>query len=183
MRSILILFGVFIAFITVILFLIVSVKVIISLIKKKPFPKKSLLAMVIGIVLVASIYVYEVYFFTFETIDKSYMQDGPGPVLSADGAYSASAYFEPYGGAAGGVNVWVEVTKLNDDDKKKVIYYSDANDNILLDWVDEKTIFITNAGPYNNSVKLNVEQDIYHDRGLACRSWLMKDEYERCYEE
>lgn len=159
----------------------VSVMFLVSFIKKKPFPKKSFLAMLIGVVLVASIYVYKVYFFTFDTIDKTYMQNGPGPVLSPDGAYSASAYFEPYGGAVGGVNVWVEITKEAEGDKK-IIYYSDANDNILLDWVDEKRLFITNAGPYNNSVKLNVEQEIYHDQGLACSSWLMKEEYEKCYQ-
>ncbi|MBD7984296.1 hypothetical protein H9649_06880 [Sporosarcina sp. Sa2YVA2] len=179
---ILILLGIFIAFITIILFFIVAVMFIISCIKKKPFPKKSFIAMLIGVVLVASIYVYKVYFYTFDTIDKTYMQDGPGPVLSPDEAYSVSAYFEPYGGAAGGVNVWVELTNRRNDNSKKIIYYSDANDNIQLDWVDENTLFITNAGPYNNSVKLDVEAEIYHDRGLACRSWLMKEEYERCYQ-
>ncbi|MCG7344927.1 DUF5412 domain-containing protein [Sporosarcina sp. ACRSL] len=134
--------------------------------------------------MVSSIYIYEVYFFTFDNIDKEFIQNGPGPVLSPTEAYTANAYYEPYGGAAGGVNMWVEITKHHDNNNKKIIYYSDANDNILLDWVDEKTLFITNAGPYkSNSIKLDVEQEIYHDRGLACRSWFMKDEYETCYEE
>ncbi|MFC5603178.1 DUF5412 family protein [Sporosarcina koreensis] len=175
--------GLLISFTTLIIFLILSVKIIISLIKKKPFPKRLLFVMLFGIVLVSSIYVYEVYFFTFNNIDKKFMQNGPGPVLSPTGAYTANAYFEPYGGAAGGVNMWVEITMHHDHDNNKIIYYSDANDNVLLDWADKKTLFITNAGPYNNSIKLDVEHEIYHDRGLACRSWLMKGEYVTCYQE
>ncbi|WP_381426433.1 DUF5412 family protein [Sporosarcina thermotolerans] len=168
----------------VIIFLILTVRIIISLIKKKPFPKKLMVAMLVGIVLVFSIYVFEVYFFTFDDIDEKYIQNGPGPVVSPTGKYTANAYYEPYGGAAGGVNMWVEITNHNEDNNKKVIYYSDANDNILIDWVDDKTIFITNAGPYkSNSIKLDVEHEIYHDRGLACRSWFMKNEYDTCYQD
>lgn len=179
---ILVLIGLLITFITLIIFLILSVKAIISFVKRKSFPKKLLFIMLFGIALVSSIYVYEVYFFSFDNIDKKFIQNGPGPVLSPDGAFTANAYYEPYGGAAGGVYMWVEITKHHDNDNKKVIYYSDANDNILLDWVDEKTLFITNAGPYNNSIRLDVEHEIYHDRGLACRSCLMKGEYENCYQ-
>ncbi|MFD1927601.1 DUF5412 family protein [Sporosarcina siberiensis] len=176
-------FGLLISFVTLIIFLILSVKIIISFIKKKPFPKKMLIAMIFGVFLVSSIYVYEVYFFTFDDIDKEFIQNGPGPILSPTEEYTANAYYEPYGGAAGGVNVWVEITKHHENDNKKIIYYSDANNNILLDWADEKTLFITNAGPYkHNSMKLDVETEIYHDRGLACRSWLMMNEYETCYQ-
>lgn len=138
--------------------------------------------MLFGAVLVSSIYVYKVYFFTFDDIDKEFMQNGAGPVLSPTEEYTANAYYEPYGGAAGGVNVWVEITKHHENNNKKIIYYSDAKDNIHLDWVDEKTLFITNAGPYNNSIQLDVETEIYHDRGLACLSWLMKNEYGTCHQ-
>jgi len=86
--------------------MILLVRIIISSIKKKPFPKKILIATLIGIVLVSSIYIYKVYLFTFDDIDKEFIQNGPGPVLSPTGKYTANAYFEPYGGAAGGVNVW-----------------------------------------------------------------------------
>lgn len=175
-------FAILISFITVILFFILVVRVIISFIKKKQFPEKLMLVTLVGMVLVSTIYIYEVYFFTFDEIDREFIQNGPGPVLSPTGEYTANAYYEPYGGAAGGVNVWVEITRHDDNDSMKIIYYSDANDNMLIDWVDEKRIFITNAGPNrSNSIKLNVEHEIYHDRGLACRSWLMKDEYETCY--
>lgn len=54
---ILILFGFLIAFITVILFLLSCTRIIISFIKKKPFPKKLLVASLSGVVLVSSIYI------------------------------------------------------------------------------------------------------------------------------
>ena len=99
----------------------------------------------------------------------------------------ANAYYEPYGGAAGGVNVWVEITNQNDNDEKKTIYYSDVNNNFNIEWVDEDTLLIINeSSKYPNlkkSIKLDVKKEIYHDRGLACKSWLMKDEYETCYQE
>ena len=157
--------------------------VIISFIKKKPFPRNMLLATLCGVIMVSSIYIYEVYFFTFDDIDKEFIQNGPGPVLSPAGDYTASAYYEPYGGAAGGVNIWVEITKHLESDNKKVVYYSDANDNTQIEWVNDKTLLVTNTGPYNNSIKLDVEKEIYHNVGLACRSWLMIEEYETCYQD
>ncbi|WP_281355795.1 DUF5412 family protein [Virgibacillus ihumii] len=138
-----------------------------------------LVATLSGFVLVSSIYVYEMYFFTFSEIDRGSTQKGPGPVTSPTGEYTASAYYELYGGAAGGVNVWVEITNDDENDKKKTIYYSDANKSISLEWANEDTLFIKNE---KNSMKLNVEKEIYHDRGLVCQSLLMKDEYETCYQ-
>lgn len=146
-----------------------------------------LIATLSGFVLVSSIYIYKIYFFTFNDIDREYAQKGPGPVTSPTGEYMANAYYEPYGGAAGGVNVWVEITKQNDNDEKKTIYYSDVNNNFNIEWVDEDTLLIINeSSKYPNlkkSIKLDVKKEIYHDRGLACKSWLMKDEYETCYQE
>jgi hypothetical protein len=85
--------------------LILCVKIINSFIKKKPFPKKLLIATLSGIVLVSSIYIYETYFFTFSEIDREFIQKGPGPVTSPTEEFTANAYYEPYGGAAGGVKV------------------------------------------------------------------------------
>ena len=109
---ILILSGFLISFITVILFLILCVKIIISFIKKKPFPKKIIIATLFGVVLVSSIYIYETYFFTFSEIDREYTQRGPGPVTSPTEKYTVNAYYELYGGAAGGVNVWVKINTI-----------------------------------------------------------------------
>ncbi len=45
-------------------------------------------------------------------------------------------------------------------------------------WIDEDTLHIQN----NGSVTLKVDKEIYHDDGWACKSILMKDEYETCYQ-
>ena len=183
---ILILFGILISFITVILFLILCVKIIISFIKKKPFPKKILIATLSGIVLVSSIYIYETYFFTFSEIDREYTQKGPGPVTSPTEKYTANAYYELYGGAAGGVNVWVEITYNSDNNKVRTVYYADAKDNISMEWLDENTLYILNDNPdfpnSNRSIKLDIGKEIYHENGLACKSLLMKDKYETCFQ-
>lgn len=158
----------------------------IYLIKKKPFPKKLLLSTLSGVFIVALIYTYISYFFTFErAIDRESMQDGPGPVNSPTEKYTANAYYEPYGGAPGGVNVWVEITYHHEKNKVKTVYYSDAKRDIYLEWIDEDTLYIHNDDPTfpnsNRSIELKVEKEIYQEGGLACQSWLMKDEYEKCY--
>ena len=182
---ILILFGFLISFITVILFLILCVKIIISFIKKKPFPKKLLIATLFGVVLVSSIYIYETYFFTFSEIDREYTQRGPGPVTSPTEKYTANAYYELYGGAAGGVNVWVEITYNSDNNKVRTVYYADAKDNFSMEWFNEDTLYILNDDPdfpnSNRSIKLEIGKEIYHENGLACKSLLMKDKYETCF--
>ncbi|MDC3424500.1 DUF5412 domain-containing protein [Aquibacillus sp. 3ASR75-11] len=183
---ILILFGFLISFITVILFLILCAKIIIFFIKKKPFPKKLLIATLSGVVLISSIYIYETYFFTFSEIDREFIQQGPGPVTSPIEEYTANAYYEPYGGAAGGVNVWVEITNNNEKNKVQTVYYSDAKSNFSMEWMDEDTLYIQNDEPdypnSNRSIELEIGKEIYHENGLACKSLLMKDEYETCYQ-
>lgn len=165
--------------------MILCVKVLISIIKKRPFPKKMLWAVVCGFMIVSAIYVYRNYFFTFDRIDEKYTQKGPGPVPSPTERYTANAYYEPYGGAAGGVNVWVEVTYNNEKNKAKTVYYADAKDNFSMKWVDDDTLQILNDDPaYPNSdrsIKLVIGKEIYHENGLACKSWLMKGEYKNCY--
>ena len=184
---ILILLGILISFITIILLLIFCANIIISFIKKKPFPKKLLIATLSGIVLVSSIYIYEMYFFTFSEIGREYTQMGPGTVTSPTEEYTANAYYEPYGGAAGGVNVWVEITKNNGKNKVQTVYYSDAKSDFSMEWVDKDTLYILNDEPEypnsNRSIKLEIGKEIYHENGLACKSLLMKDEYETCYQD
>lgn len=183
---ILILFGLLISLITVILFLILCTRIIITLIKKKPFPKGLLIATLSGVVLVSSIYIYETYFFTFSDIDRESAQKGPGPITSPTGTYTANAYYELYGGAAGGVNVWVEITNNNEKNKVQTVYHSDAKSNISMEWLDEDTLYILNDSPdypnSNRSIELEIGKEIYHENGLACKSLLMKDEYETCYQ-
>ncbi|KOS71472.1 hypothetical protein AEA09_00195 [Lysinibacillus contaminans] len=183
---ILILFGFLISFITIILFLILCANIIISFIKKNPFPKKMLIATLSGVVLVSSIYIYEMYFFTFREIDREFIQNGPGPVTSPTEKYVANAYYEPFGGAAGGVNVWVEITNNIEKNKVQTVYYSDAKSNFSMEWLDEDVLYILNDEPNypnsNRSIELEIGKEIYHENGLACKSLLMKDDYETCYQ-
>lgn len=166
--------------------MILCVRIIISLIKKKPFPKKLLIATLSGVILVSSIYLYEAYFFTFSDIDRESTQKGPGPITSPAGAYTANAYYELYGGAAGGVNVRVEITNNNEKNKVQTVYHSDAKSNISMEWLDEETLYILNNSPdypnSNRSIELEIGKEIYHENGLACKSLLMQDEYETCYQ-
>lgn len=183
---ILILSGLLIAIITVILFLFLCAKIIISFIKKKPFPKKILIASLSGVVLLSSIYIYKMCFFTFSEIDRGFIEKGPKPAISPTEKYSAKAYYEPYGGAAGGVNVLVEITNNNEKNKVQTVYYSDAKSNFSMEWMGEDTLYIVNEeSEYpnsNRSIELEIGKEIYHENGLACKSLLMKDEYETCYQ-
>lgn len=166
--------------------MILCVNIVVSFIKKKAFPKKLLIATLSGVVLVFSIYIYEMYFFTFNNIDREFIQNGPGSVRSPTEEYTANAYYEPYGGAAGGVNVWVDVTDNTGKGEVQTVYYSDAKSRFSMEWVDEDTLHIFNDEPdypkSNRSITLKIGKEIYHENGLACKSLLMKDEYETCYQ-
>ncbi|GLX69630.1 DUF5412 family protein [Paenibacillus glycanilyticus] len=144
-----------------------------------------MIATLLGVVAASSIYFYKNYFFTFSDIDRQFTQKGPGPILSPTEEYTANAYFELYGGAAGGVNVWVEITNNNEKDKGRIVYYSDAKSHFDMEWVDEDTLYITNDEPKfphsNRSIRLEIGKEIYDENGLACKSLLMKDQYETCY--
>lgn len=137
-------------------------------------------------VLISSIYIYEVYFFTFKEIDRKSTQKGPGPITSLTGEYTTNAYYELYGGAAGGVNVWVDITNKNEKNRVQTIYYSDAKSNFSMEWVDENILYILNNDPNypdsDRSIKLEIGKEIYHENGLACKSLIMKDEYVTCYQ-
>ncbi|MGM7683293.1 DUF5412 family protein [Cytobacillus sp. Hm23] len=183
---ILILLGFLTFFGTAILLLILCGGIIISFVKKKPFPKKLLITTLSGVILVSSIYLFETYFFTFSEINRENIQKGPGPVTSPTEEFTASAYYEPYGGAAGGVNVWVEITNNYGENKVQTVYYSDAKSNFSMKWMDEDTLYILNAEPdypsSNRSIQLEIGKEIYHENGLACKSLLMKNKYEICYQ-
>ena len=158
---------------------------ILSSVKKKPFPKKLLTTTLSGVLLVSSIYLYQTYFFTFSGIDRENFQKGPGPVTSPTEEFTAHAYYEPYGGSAGGVNVLVEITYNNEKNRVQTVYYSDAKSHFSLKWKNEDTLFILNDEPKypnsNRSIELDIGKEIYDESGLACKSMLMKDEYETCY--
>lgn len=99
----------------------------------------------------------------------NYIQDQWNPPT---GKYTANVYYKTYGGAAGGVNLGVEIT-YHDDNKKKIVYHSDAKSNFSMEWKDENTLYIVNEEPgyssSNNTLILNVEKDTYFDGGLVWR--------------
>lgn len=178
--------GFFILSVTLILSLVLLIKLIIFFIKRKDFPRKILTATIMGVVLFLGLFIYLQYFFTFNDINREHMQAGPGQVLSPTGIYAANAYYEPYGGASSssGVNVWVEI-KNAEDKTTKTIYYADAKSEISMIWIDEETLSIYNKAEnskHENGIELNVVEEIYHENGLACKSLLMKKEYETCYQ-
>lgn len=182
-RLYLFLLGLIILLLTVPFFFIFFIKLFNFFIKRKRFPKYSLIASLTGIIVVFSIFVYAQYFFTFDNLQGEFYK---GPVNSPNEKYAANAYYETYGGAAGGVNVWVEITYNDENDKIKTVYYSDAKSNFSMEWKDENTLYIVNEEPgYPNSnrdIELEIGKEIYHESGLACQSFLMKKEYETCFQ-
>ncbi|MNI22425.1 hypothetical protein D3C73_759820 [compost metagenome] len=146
---------------------------------------RNCLVIVLAIIAILFLLLYAWFkgiFFTFEGIKAEYYEE---PVQSPNGSYTARAYYEYYGGAAGGVNTIVEITDHTKADSIKVIYYADAQSEVNLKWEDEQTLYVMNkssdfpAG--DRSIKLNVDSDIYHDTGRACNSILLKDTYTNCY--
>lgn len=54
-----------------------------------------------------------------------------------------------------------------------------------MNWLDEDTLSIVNKDEKpdtDRSIALTVEKEIYHENGLACKSLLMKNKYEKCYQ-
>ncbi|MBP2239602.1 hypothetical protein J2Z40_000155 [Cytobacillus eiseniae] len=170
--------------------LLTSLVVIILLIRlflffstQNRFPKKNLITALVGIILTSGLFFYNHYLFTFNHLKGEFYK---GPVVSPTKMYSANAYFMPYGGAAGGVNLWVEITDHTEKDQTKIIYYSDAKSNFSMVWKDERTLSIINEEKdypqSNRSIVLNVNEDIYHESGQACTSLLLKIKYKNCYQ-
>lgn len=151
--------------------------------KKKAFPKKLLLTSIIGLAITVSYVGYRTYLFTFNDLVGEH-QDGP--LVSPEGNYTANTYYKTYGGAAGGVNIWVGITYNEEDKPAKTIYYSEALSDFEMEWKTNDVLLIKNEDANypsaSRSMELDVSKEIYHDAGLACDSILMKDEYENCYE-
>lgn len=179
--------GFFVFLFTLIVLFIFVIKLMIFFFKQKNFPKKTLTALLTGLVLFLGIFIYIQYFFTFSTLDKKDTQKVPESVSSPTGEYTAHAYYEPYGGAgpSGGVHVWIEILN-NNAHTNKIVYYAEAKSHFSMEWLDEEKLSIVNKEPNytnsNRSIVLSIDKEIYHENGLACQSLLMKDEYEKCYQ-
>ncbi|QDQ03130.1 hypothetical protein FOH38_23300 [Lysinibacillus fusiformis] len=102
-------------------------------------------------------------------------------VTSPNGTYSAQVYYQNYGGAAGGVNIFVNITFHLEDNVERTIYFSDAKSKVQLNWLEEEVLAITNYDEYaNRSVALKVGKEIYDEEGGACSTYKIKKNYV-CY--
>lgn len=124
---------------------------------------------------------YNRYFYNFKSLDNTTLL--LGPIESPDGKFEASSYYLNYGGAAGGVIYIVEVEQTQTGEKKKV-YSSNHKDDFSISWKSSDILSIKNESPkYNDyrNIDLNVNTDIYEESGAACRSILLKRNFENCY--
>ncbi|MEC0106873.1 DUF5412 family protein [Paenibacillus taichungensis] len=134
-------------------------------------------------VLFSAVFLYFTLRPYFSTFDRSEQGDLAYTMPSPNGEYVAEIYGVPYGGAAGGVTIWVDVKKIVASDvfTVKTIYRAEHHGANHLEWEDENTLRIENWNEYvDESITLNIDDEIYDGRGWACQSLRMKDQYVRC---
>lgn len=134
-------------------------------------------------VLFAAVFLYFWLRPYFSTFDRSEQGDLSYSMPSRNGEYTAEIYGVPYGGAAGGVTMWVDVKKTNDSDDTTVknIYRAEHHGHDHLEWESENTLRIENWNEYvDESITLNINDEIYDGWGWACQSLRTKDQYVRC---
>lgn len=127
------------------------------------------------------VFIYLTYsYFTFEFVYKGDVKYG-APILSPNGAFAAQIYYDNYGGAAGGVNLIVNLINLKDNNEQ-TIYYSDAKGSVNVNWLSHTTLAVTNYNQYEDrSVELIVGKEIYDESGGACSTYAVQKKY-TCYE-
>lgn len=87
------------------------------------------------------------------------MQKGSGPITSPTRRYAADAFYEPYCGAAGGVNVWIEVTDHHHADKAKTIYHGRVTVKVEIEWIDDDFLSIQQDGENGNkTIEIECEE-------------------------
>ncbi|MFT8323014.1 MAG: DUF5412 family protein [Bacillus sp. (in: firmicutes)] len=137
------------------------------------------------LILLTSLVAYINYFYYTYTFEFENGEIYNSPVHSPNNKYTAQAYFKTYGGAAGGVMMWIEVTHHDDHHRVETIYYSDAKSNFVMEWKDNDTLAIKNEDPEypqeNRNIELKVKKDIYDVMGGACNTPFVKNNYENCY--
>ncbi|WP_145328532.1 DUF5412 family protein [Paenibacillus xylanexedens] len=117
------------------------------------------------------------------TFDRSGEGDLSSSMSSPNGEYTAELYGVPYGGAAGGVTIWVDVRKTADSNASnaKSIYRAEYHGGNHLEWESDNTLRIENWSEYSNeTVTLNIDEEIYDGWGWACTSLRTKNQYIRC---
>jgi len=153
---------------------------------RKPWIRRHPLLTTFTLLIFIPIFILVAYFMLrpyFSTFDRSDQGDLSYSMPSQNGEYTAEIYGVPYGGAAGGVTIWVDVRKTNDLDASsvKTIYRAEYHGHNHLEWEGENTLRIENWSEYSDeSITLNFEDEIYDGRGWACKSLRMKDQYVQC---
>ncbi|MDN8590102.1 DUF5412 family protein [Paenibacillus sp. 11B] len=133
--------------------------------------------------MVAAVFLYFMLRPYYSTFDRSEQGELAYTMPSPNGEYVAEMYGVPYGGAAGGVTIWVDVKKIVASDMfiVKTIYRAKYHGANHLEWKNENTLRIENRNEYSDdSITLNIDDEIYDSWGWACRSLRMKDQYVRC---
>lgn len=130
-----------------------------------------------------SLVIYKQYFYTFDKIDRDPLILAVGPIVSEGRNYAAEAYYEPDAKAPNNKNIWVEIENTQTKEKK-IVYYGSAKEYIQVAWQSDGEIAILNANSQNAKdqiVELDVETEIYDEKGLACKSILVLKDIEHCY--
>ena len=118
--------------------------------------------------------------FTYDFYYTNGEKDG-NVVTSPNQVYSAQVYYQNYGGAAGGVNTFVNVISHQEDDVERTVYFSDAKSRVQLHWLDDEVLSITNYDEYGDrSIELIVGKEVYDEQGRACHTYKIKRNY-ICY--
>ncbi|KYG33390.1 DUF5412 family protein [Alkalihalobacillus trypoxylicola] len=140
--------------------------------------KKPLFALIL---LFFFIFVWNTYDTLTYSFEESSFPGAPGErystVTSPKKTFTAFAYTYSGGGAAGFVNVSVEI-KNKTTEETHTIYYGDEILGFKMSWLNEETIEISDS---YRKVILNVKEDIFDYMGSACRSLKMKSQYRNCY--
>ena len=120
-------------------------------------------------------------YFTYEFSHTGNTKYGDA-LISPDGRYAAQMYFDNYGGAAGGVDVIVNIRDLENKSEEQTVYFSDGKGSPLLQWQDSHHLEIQNYNnAVNRSVILKVPYEIYDEHGKACKVFRVKKQL-ICYD-
>src|SRR5690606_25302007 len=102
--------------------------------------KKTVVVIFIGLVCIVAFLVYKNLSYEFN-FDKGIKDT---ELLSPSGDYTAQVYFHYYGGAAGGVNVYVNIISHTENNVESTVYASDAKSNFRIEWTDNNKLDVKN---------------------------------------
>ena len=130
-----------------------------------------------------SFVIYQQYFYTFEKIDRDPLIRAIGPIVSEGQNYAAEAYYEPDASTPNHKNIWIEIENKQTKERK-VVYYGSAKNYVQLSWLENGKLAVFNANDptaKNQFIELDVENEIYDESGLACKSIIVRKDIEHCF--